>query len=447
MHSVLIADESEISRATLARLLKESGVRILPAASGEEARILLQSERCALAIIDLELAGDNASGLLAEAAGAPVVLTSADTRPQTVVRCMKMGATDFLAKPIAAQEVRRLAAEHLADHFDPQPDANDPAGEFHGMLGSGPRMQALFARIRKIAPTEATVLVQGETGTGKELAARALHRLGGRRQAPLVSLNCAAIPDSLIESELFGHEKGAFTGAVARRKGLVEAADGGTLFLDEIGELPAEAQARLLRVLQEGEVRRVGSVQQRHVDIRVIAATHRDLEVLVEQGRFREDLFYRLNVLDVCLPPLRERGSDIVLLANHFLAAAAERLGRPRLFFSVEALAALRAHDWPGNVRELENVVQRACVLAESDCIGVEMLGAAAPRRPVPEADTARGGRLSLEEYIQQFLVTNQGRMTETEIARRLGISRKCLWEKRQKLGIPRRRTADGRES
>ena len=297
-------------------------------------------------------------------------------------------------------------------------------------------MREVRSRIGKVAPTDTTVLVLGESGTGKELVARAVHEQSGRRDAPVITVNCAAIPETLIESELFGHEKGAFTGAVGKRQGLVEAADGGTLFLDEIGELPPPAQARLLRVLQEGEIRPVGAAHARRVDVRLIAATHRDLQAMVEQGDFREDLYFRLNVVRVELPPLRERGEDIETLAGFLLEKACRRLNRPPMCFTDEALGAIRGHRWPGNVRELENAVERAVILGEGGELSAENLGLETPASTGDEGPTAGE---SLEEYFIRFVRRNEGSMTETELARRLGISRKTLWERRQRLGIPRR--------
>jgi DNA-binding NtrC family response regulator len=270
-------------------------------------------------------------------------------------------------------------------------------------------------------------------------------------------VNCAAIPESLIESELFGHEKGAFTGASAGRAGLVEAADGGTLFLDEIGELPLEAQARLLRVLQEGEIRRVGSVQSQKVDVRLIAATHRDLKTLAKNGEFREDLYYRLHVIALKLPALRERGSDVIEIARAFLARQSARVGRSDLKFGPDAEQAIRHYSWPGNVRELENAVERAVILCENPEITADLLGIDIELdglnddeymglAPLPNASNANSGNhepsedLSLEDYFQHFVLEHQDHMTETELARKLGVSRKCLWERRQRLGIPRRK-------
>jgi DNA-binding NtrC family response regulator len=297
-------------------------------------------------------------------------------------------------------------------------------------------MREVGGRIARAAPTDATVLVRGESGTGKELVARALHAGSPRRDGPFVAVNCAAIPDGLIESELFGHEKGAFTGAANTTAGLVEAASGGTLFLDEIGELPAAAQARVLRFLQESEVRRVGSTRSRRVDVRVVAATHRDLVRMIASGGFREDLYYRLHVLEIVLPPLRERGDDILALADHLLQRAATRLGRIDLVLTAEARQAIGAHHWPGNVRELDNALERAAILCDTGRITAELLALDPPPGAEPVAPPASGE--SLEDYFRRFVRDHEGELSETELARRLGISRKALWERRQRLRLPR---------
>ncbi len=319
-------------------------------------------------------------------------------------------------------------------------------------------MQELFRRIRKVAQTTSSVLIQGESGTGKELVARALHESSSRRSHNLISVNCAAIPENLIESELFGHEKGAFTGATNTRTGLVEAAHNGTLFLDEIGELPLEAQARLLRVLQEHEIRKVGSVQSQKVDVRLVAATHRDLKQFVREGRFREDLFYRINVMPLQIPPLRDRGNDILELAERILSNTCKRLVHEPMQFSADAIQAITTYPWPGNVRELENAIERAVILSEADEVAIDLLGldielvrfdakhssaVEAPARKLSEAvpiDDDPAEDLSLQDYFQRFVLEHQEQMNETELAKKLGISRKCLWERRQRFDIPRRK-------
>jgi two-component system response regulator AtoC len=300
------------------------------------------------------------------------------------------------------------------------------------------------------------VLVRGESGTGKELVARAIHAQSAREAAPLVVVNCAAIPETLIESELFGHEKGAFTGATAAHVGMFEAADGGTLFLDEVGELPPSVQARLLRVLQESEIRRVGAARARRVNVRVIAATHRDLTQMVRDGTFRSDLYFRLRVFEIVLPPLRERGEDLDDLARHLLSRTAARSGKAGVSFTDDAWAAIRAHHWPGNVRELGNAIERAVILCDTGLITPELLALESPEPTAPESaalssaapegaalSSAGEGSVegsSLVDYFRRFVLEHQDTLSETELARRLGISRKALWERRARYNLPRQR-------
>ncbi|MGD9860383.1 MAG: sigma-54-dependent transcriptional regulator, partial [Marinobacterium sp.] len=380
---------------------------------------------------------------------------------RSAVDAMKLGAVDYIAKPFDHDEMLKTVAATLsqprtASDNEIGGSTSGKAPEQTRIIGSCKSMQELYRRIGKVARTDATVLILGESGTGKELAARAIHEQSNRANRPMVCVNCAAIPETLIESELFGHEKGAFTGATSGRSGLIEAADGGTLFLDEIGELPLEAQARLLRFLQEGEIRRVGAVQPLKVDVRLIAATHRDLKTRARSGQFREDLYYRLYVMELCMPPLRAREDDILELAEAFLSKQAEKMRCESLNFSPEALELLRSYHWPGNVRELENAIERAVILADGRQITPDLLGLeleqqsladiesqyAQRHRPPPvDSDASSGARtdLSLDDYFQRFVLENQDQMSETELAKTLGISRKSLWERRQKLGIPRK--------
>jgi DNA-binding NtrC family response regulator len=303
-----------------------------------------------------------------------------------------------------------------------------------------------------------TVLINGETGTGKEIAAKQVHNLSARRDKPMVAVNCAAIPDTLIESELFGYEKGAFTGATTNRIGLIEAAHGGTLFLDEIGELPLAAQARLLRFIQEGEIRRIGSVATRRVNVRLICATHRDLATLAKDQEFRQDLYYRINVLQLDIPPLRDRGEDIRSMILWFLEGANQRLPGREKMISEQTLTVMTKYGWPGNVRELEHAIERAVIMAEGSNIEPADLGLASAltheqRAAEPalrpgsrvqalsaSTDAEPESELSLEDYFQRFVLEHQGAMNETELAQKLGISRKCLWERRQRLNLPRRK-------
>ena len=313
------------------------------------------------------------------------------------------------------------------------------------IIGECPAMQSLFADMQKIATTDATVLIRGESGTGKELVARALHKLSPRNKYPIINVNCAAIPDNLIESELFGHEKGAFTGATSAHEGLIYAADKGTLFLDEIGELPLEAQARLLRVLQESEIRRVGSTQSTKVDIRIVTATHRDLMQMVRQGLFREDLYYRLYVMELLLPPLRDRGDDISLIAEALLDKICRKHNMPTYHYNKAFNKAIRSHNWPGNVRELENAIERAVILSPANKIEASNLKLTSqqtlPNNSKSELNKQPAAGTTLDDYLKHFVLTHQHEMTETQLAQSLGISRKSLWERRQKLTISKKVT------
>ncbi len=456
MSHILIVEDEAVIRASLRKLLERNGHSVAEAGAVAEAQERFELADFDLVISDLRLPGDAGTSMIKLAAPVPVLIMTSYASLQSAVEAMKLGAVDYIAKPFDHDEmllaVKRILKESAlvrqAQALKQDLQRNYPTTN---IIGNCPPMQELFRRIGRVAPTDTTVLILGESGTGKELVARALHEQSLRKSGPLISVNCAAIPETLIESELFGHEKGAFTGANTMRKGLVEAADGGTLFLDEIGELPMEAQARLLRLLQEKEVRRVGSTESRRVDVRVCAATHRDLKSLVAGARFREDLFYRLNVFELKLPSLRERGDDVIELAERLLERACRKLNRSTLAYAPEALRAMRSHTWPGNVRELENAIERAAILCEENAILPEHLGidpAAEDRRHAPEHERASGHSgpadppvdLSLEDYFARFVLEHQDAMNETELAQKLGISRKSLWERRQRLGIPRKK-------
>jgi len=467
MSHILIVEDENIIRSALCRLLERHQYQVSEAESVQQATERFDFSGFDLIISDLRLPGAPGTELIQRANGTPVLIMTSYASLRSAVDSMKQGAVDYIPKPFDHDEMLKAVAQSLSKRnisLDAAANSSPPAlptakkppmpaqteGDL-GIIGSSPAMQALYRKIRKVAPANATVLIQGESGTGKELVARALHNLSKRAKAPLISVNCAAIPESLIESELFGHEKGAFTGAASARTGLVEAAHGGTLFLDEIGELPLEAQARLLRVLQEGEIRRIGSVQSQKVDVRLIAATHRRLKRLAHSGQFREDLFYRLNVISLELPPLREREHDVLEIARSFLQKQNQGLGS-KLYFSKATEQAILRYGWPGNVRELENAIERAAILCEQSQIDVDLLGIETLPLDEPDAQPAHrlstednfepDENLSLEDYFQHFVLEHQEHMTETELARKLGISRKCLWERRQRLGIPRRKGA-----
>jgi two-component system response regulator HydG len=457
MSRILVVEDEKIIRQAVKRLLERQGHEIFEADSLHVAKELTFSDYDMI-ISDLRLPGGNGTELIELAGETPVLIMTSYASLRSAVDAMKLGAVDYIAKPFDHEEMlltveRILKQRNLSRSNEVLQDEIAKEYPVTGIIGNSPLMKNLFSKISKVAPTDATVLIQGESGTGKELVARALHTQSRRKDAPMISVNCAAIPESLIESELFGHEKGAFTGAATLRLGLVEAADGGTLFLDEIGELPLEAQARLLRVLQEGEIRRVGSVQSRKVDVRLIAATHRNLKELASKAEFREDLYYRLNVLELHLPPLRARGQDVMELAEFMLERSCEKMNRSTMLLTDASRQAISQYQWPGNVRELENAIERAVILADGDEITPENMAIdASPDQYVPqtlkenllEPETSNNetsqGDLSLDDYFMHFVLENEDGMNETDLARKLGVSRKCLWERRQRLGIPRKK-------
>lgn len=430
---ILIVEDEVVIRSSLRRFLENESFQVCEANNLNEA-LAFDLQTFSVIITDLRLPGPQGTDIIRLARDVPVLVMTSYASLRSAVETMKMGAADYIAKPFDYEELLTTIKDLIAQREGSRPATQPP---IENMLGGCKAMRELFDRIAKVAPTDTNVLIVGESGTGKELAAKAIHNSSHRADRDMISLNCAAIPDSLIESELFGHEKGAFTGATSARVGLIEAADGGTLFLDEIGELPLDAQARLLRVLQEGEVRRVGSVATRNVSVRLIVATHRDLRDLTRRGEFREDLYYRLNVVKISLPPLRERDNDLVELANHFLKANCYKLGKQTLEFSNEALDLITQYRWPGNIRELENAIERAVILCEASTIEPELLAIDLDFAS-DTGECRQEENLSLEDYFQKFVLENQDHMTETELAQSLGISRKSLWERRQKLKIPR---------
>lgn len=451
-HHILVVEDEAIIRSSLRRLLERHDYRVSEAGSVKEALEDHDINSFDVVLSDLRLPGAPGTDLI-KATTSPVLIMTSYSSIRSAIDSMKLGAVDYIAKPFEHAELIESVAKVLREHAHGRQDAGDEE-EFeppvHGMIGSCPQMMELFRRIRKVALTNSTVLINGESGTGKELVARAIHNLSSRSEKEMISVNCAAIPENLIESELFGHEKGAFTGATATRTGLVEAAHGSTLFLDEIGELPLEAQARLLRVLQESEIRKVGSVQSKKVDVRLVVATHRDLKQLVVDGLFREDLYYRINVMTLLIPPLRDRGNDILELAEAILQRTCKRLKTPVMSFAPGASHAISQYSWPGNVRELENAIERAVVLAEDEVIGEELLAIESERESERAENAAESlapaapiEDLSLEDYFQHFVLEHQDSMNETQLAKKLGISRKCLWERRQRFGIPRKKKQD----
>ena len=404
---VLIADDEDGLRWVLEKGLRQAGYEVTAVRDGDEALRAFSDAPFDLVFLDIRMPGADGLTVLAKlralAADAHVIVITAHGTMETAIQAMQRGAYDYLAKPFDLDEVLLLAERALAAGRLTQEVARLKTGlqdvwEFGALIGRHPRMQEVYKTIGRIAASDVTVLLRGESGTGKELVARAIHHYSRRAGRPFVAVSSAAIPGTLLESELFGHERGAFTDAKERRLGKLELAHGGTLFLDEIGDMPAELQTKLLRALQERTIERVGGQESIRIDVRVLAATNRDLETMMREGRFREDLFYRLNVVTVTLPPLRERRRDIPLLVEHLLAKYATDLGERGV--APEALDRLVGHEWPGNVRELENVVQRAMVMATSGVILPEHL----PIGPVSAAASVAIDA-TLEEIIERKLL------------------------------------------
>ncbi len=403
--TILVADDDRAMRAVLVQALEREGHSVRATDKAETLSDWVAAGDGDLVITDVVMPDGNGLDLLPRMRQRrpelPVIVMSAHATLLTAVKAARSGAYDYLAKPFDLDKLMTLVGRALTASQPADPDAEDD-GDAPLLVGNSPAMQEIYRAIGRLAMTDLTVTIVGESGSGKELVARALHEYGNRRDGPFVAVNVAAIPRDLIESELFGHARGAFTGAHTRRQGRFEQAQGGTLFLDEIGDMPADAQTRLLRVLQEGEFSAVGSQTPVHSDVRVIAATHRDLRQLIDQGRFREDLYYRLNVVPLRLPPLRERRQDIPVLARHFLKTAIDS-GLPRKTFDEDAIDMLVAHAWPGNVRELENVIRRLAVLVADDTIGAADIQAQLEDAAAPASTAAANG---LSESVEQHLRT-----------------------------------------
>ena len=443
---VLVVDDEPNVRRVLATLLEQAGFAVTRAESGDQALHLVRSLDPDLVITDLKMPGIDGMELLRRLQQSfpeiPVVMLTAHGTVANAVEAMKCGALDFLTKPFEKQQVVDLVGKALAQASSARREYRGPlvSGARCGIVGDSPAIDRLRDAIEKIAPTPSTVLIRGETGTGKELVAEALHQLSRRAQGPLVKINCGALPDHLVEAELFGFEKGAFTGADRSKPGRFELADGGTLFLDEVGELPIAMQVKLLRVLEDKRIDRVGGTASHEVDVRLITATHRDLEQEVRSGGFREDLFYRLKVIELVVPPLRERPDDVARLVECFLDRHAARLDRPRPSIAQDALAALSVQPWPGNVRELQNAVERAVLLADSLTLSPSDFGLG----QAPNAEA--GEESSLKEAVRAAAAQTERRMilaaldltggNITHAAARLGLSRRGLQLKMKELDL-----------
>jgi two-component system response regulator AtoC len=434
---VLIADDEKNIRESIAAYIAAEGMETTTAADGAEARALLEEEAFECLVLDLRMPRMDGLSLLSwlQESGppVPVIVISAYGDVRDAVQAMKLGARDYLVKPFDPEElVMRLRRVLEETALAGQAEAGRRALAETGWIGADVKMRAVRALVEKVAPAASTVLITGESGTGKEVAARLLHALSQNRDGPFVAINVAGVPDGLLESELFGHEKGAFTGATDRKRGMFELAASGTLFLDEIGDMPLHLQVKLLRVLQERKVQRLGGTLSLPINARIVAATNRDLESLLREGKFREDLYYRLNVIRVEIPPLRERRGDIPALAGAFVEKLNRQMGRRVRGFDPDALARLSAYSFPGNVRELENRVERAYILCSSDLITARDLGEPFSR----PARAPRAGRLRDQEreLIEKVLSKHGG--NRTRAAAELGISRRTLINKIRDAGL-----------
>ena len=452
--SILVVEDERAIQIALSGLLRREGYEVEMASSGDEAIAKLEEGRFDLVLTDLALGkGPTGMDVLRAAkerqAETVVVMITAHGSEKIAVEAMKSGADDYVPKPFDNEEIRlvvrralertRLQRENrlLLDQVQRQYG-------FENLIGSGPGMRRVFETVQKVAETDLTVLIRGESGTGKELVAQSVHNRSSRKNRPMVAVNCAAISSQLVESELFGHEKGAFTGADARREGRFEAADGGTIFLDEIGDMAVETQAKVLRVLQERSFERVGGTKSIEVDVRVIAATHRDLEEEVRRGNFREDLYYRLKVVELELPPLRERREDIPVLVARFLEQVTDRLGLEKRQVGESGLAQLSKHSWPGNVRELQNVLESAAVLATGTTIEEGDLRITPSKlsadAAVEDSDLAFGAakKRAVEKFEKAFLLRalrqNDGNISRA--AESVGMVRQSLQQKIRELGL-----------
>ena len=447
---VLVADDELNMRRVLEAMLRREGYDVITAANGAEALTGMKSDVHTV-ITDLKMPVLDGMALLkrlsAEYPDVPVVMITAHGSVENAVEAVKLGAFDYLEKPFEQDQIRQVVAKAINTYSlarqNARPEEPSSRGRFR-LVGQSPAIRQIYAIVEKVANTPSTVLITGESGTGKELIARALHENSSRHAGPFIKINCAAIPKTLMESELFGYEKGAFTGAVGAKPGRFELAHGGTLFLDEIGEIPVEMQVKLLRVLQESEFERVGGIKTIKVDVRLVTATNRDLLQDISAGSFREDLYYRLNVVPIHIPPLRERHEDIPLLLEHFLAKFNDRLKKQIDGVSAEAIARMGAYHWPGNIRELENMMERTMLFCDRTDIQVsdlppEIGGLPAAATPSPAAaslkEAVRAETERVErELIQKALDETGGNVTQA--ARKLKISRKSLQTKMKELGL-----------
>jgi len=446
--SIMIVEDEETLRESIKRIFIKEGYAVEAVESAEGGLALLESNLYDVVISDIILPGMDGIEMLTkvreQVPDQIFIIVTAYASLDTSVKALRAGAYDYIMKPIIHEEIKQVVRNALRQKTLQAENVllkREIAKEhdFSSIIGESQALRNILAEVKKVTDTRSNVLLLGETGTGKELFARVIHNNSSRRDMPFVPINCSAIPENLLETELFGHVRGAFTGAIASKKGLLEEAEGGTVFLDEIGDMGLPLQAKLLRVIEDQVIRPVGSTKGAKADIRFITATNRDLRAAVRGGVFREDLYYRINVITLQIPPLRDRKDDIRSLVRHYLDRYSQDMGKPVREVDPSALEMMVNYPWPGNVRELQNVVERAIIIADGDCITRECL---------PEGIKGDGSfqeevfdkKLTIEDYTKAFIVRYQKQFNEQQIAEMLGITRKSLWEKRKKWGIPRER-------
>lgn len=441
---LLIVEDNELLCNSLKKLFLKESYEVTAVSSAESALKVLESQPCSLIITDIILPGIDGIELLAKVKEqypeVIVIIMTSYAGIESAIKSFRLGSYDYIIKPIINEEIKMLVRNALMQTSqkrgeDASAQNQDNKYDFSSIVGQSPAIRSVIEEVKMVANSRSNVLILGETGTGKELIARAIHYNSKRSSEPFVAINCSAIPENLLESEFFGHSKGAFTGAVYSKRGLFEEADKGSVFLDEIGDLSHHLQVKLLRVLDDREIRPVGALQSKKVDVRFIAATNMDISNAVKEGRFREDLYYRLNVINLKLPPLRARGKDIQILAEYFLEKYSVEMGGKAKSIDEETLSVLNNYYWPGNIRELQNVIERAVILCDSTTIRLDHLPEELREAEPLHLDLSQGS-LSIEDFTKRAIIKYQSKYSEQELASMLGITRKALWEKRKRWGI-----------
>jgi len=446
--SILIVEDEETLRESIKRIFAKEGYAVEAAESAEKGMDLLETKVYDVIISDIILPGMDGIEMLTKVReqipDQIFIVVTAYASLDTSVKALRAGAYDYIMKPIIHEEIKQIVRNALrqksllAENTLLKREVGKNY-DFTSIIGESRALKAIIDEVKKVADTKSSILLLGETGTGKELFARVLHHNSSRRDMPFVPINCSAIPENLLETELFGHVRGAFTGAVATKKGILEEAEGGTVFLDEIGDMSLALQAKLLRVIEDQVIRPVGSTKGTKVDIRFVTATNKDLKSAVRGGGFREDLYYRINVISLQIPPLRERREDIGALINYYLSRYSQEMGKQIKEVSSEAMDVMMLYEWAGNVRELQNVIERAILVSDDNMIRPEHLPVGIKPQPSFEQRTLEQ-KLSIEDYTKAFIVQYQKAFNEQQLAEMLGITRKSLWEKRKKWGLQKER-------